>query len=187
LHTPDFEKLKREQGTDPFLAEIIRKVKLGQLIGKYVLENELLYRLLKHPAGLNKLLVVPESMQEELVRQYHSNEKYGNHLGITLTTLALRKKYYWLNMVRTVAAHINNCVTCLLYKSYGHPIKPALKAIEPPSMPWQKVYVDLAGPFPPTYNGNLYILAFVEVSTNWIECFAIPKVDSKVIADLYVK
>lgn len=52
---------------------------------------------------------------------------------------------------------------------------------------FDRVAVDCLGPFPPTHNGNRYIVVFSDYLTRWPEAFAVPNITAPVIARLFVE
>jgi len=50
--------------------------------------------------------------------------------------------------------------------------------------PWTVVAADIMGPFPPSKNGNAYILVIQDLFTKWIECSPLRKATGKKIREL---
>ena len=51
---------------------------------------------------------------------------------------------------------------------------------------FERVAVDVLGPFPPSRKGNRYIVVFSDYLTRWCEAFAVPNAEATVIARLLV-
>ena len=51
---------------------------------------------------------------------------------------------------------------------------------------FERVTVDVLGPFPPPRKGNRYIVVFSDYLTRWCEAFAVPNAEATVIARLSV-
>lgn len=56
----------------------------------------------------------------------------------------------------------------------------------PVEAPFEKVSCDISGPWPVTHNNNRYILVFVDMCTKWTEAFAIPNIEAKTVAEIFV-
>jgi len=52
--------------------------------------------------------------------------------------------------------------------------------------PFEKVSYDISGPWPVTHNNNRYILVIVDMCTKWTEAFAIPNIEAKTVAEIFV-
>ena len=50
--------------------------------------------------------------------------------------------------------------------------------------PFQKISLDISGPYWPTDRGNCYILSFVDWLTGWPEAFAIPDKRAQMVSDI---
>ena len=57
----------------------------------------------------------------------------------------------------------------------------------PVEAPFEKVSCDISGPWPVTHDNNRYILVFIDMCTKWPEAFAIPNIEAKTVAEIFVK
>ena len=55
------------------------------------------------------------------------------------------------------------------------------------SGPFDRVAVDVLGPFPPTYKSNRYILIFSDYLTRWPDAIPVEKADAETTAKLFVE
>jgi len=54
-------------------------------------------------------------------------------------------------------------------------------------LPFERLAIDIAGPFPETNRGNKYILVAIDYFSKWHEVFAIPNQEASTVADILVK
>ena len=52
--------------------------------------------------------------------------------------------------------------------------------------PFDRLAVDVLGPFPPTDSGNRYIICFSDYLTRWPEAFPVSRADAKTVARILV-
>lgn len=52
------------------------------------------------------------------------------------------------------------------------------------NFPFEKVSLDVLGPYGKTSRRNVYIVSFVDWLTNWLEAYAMPKKKAQTVADL---
>lgn len=52
--------------------------------------------------------------------------------------------------------------------------------------PFERIAMDIAGPFPVTDNGNKYIMIIADYFTKWTEAFAIPNQEAETVANEFV-
>ena len=106
------------------------------------------------------LLVVPQSLQREVIRLNHDLPSAG-HAGKHRTSSKIKTKYYSYGMSKDIQNYIVRCATCNQNKKsvrYGkHPMMNYHAGA-----PMERVHFDLIGPLPKTAQGNEYILMMVE-------------------------
>ena len=72
-------------------------------------------------------------------------------------------------MFQDLLNYISNCVRCNQRKL--RKVRPPLKETGIPPYVFAKVSLDLAGPFPITLPGNIYVISFVDYLSGWNEAF----------------
>jgi len=95
------------------------------------------------------------------------------HLGRRRTHDALQLRYYWVNMHADVAYVLSRCPTCALSRTVFNQEHPSLSPL-PAVQPGFRVHVDLAGPFPESYQGMTYILLMVDAGTRLADVVPLP-------------
>jgi hypothetical protein len=53
--------------------------------------------------------------------------------------------------------------------------------------PFERIAMDVAGPFPVSATGNKYVLVVMDYFSKWPEVYAIPNQEAKTVADVFVK
>ena len=91
----------------------------------------------------NGLIVIPKTLKKKVVEWYHTTLC---HPGETRTEQTIRQHFYWKNLREDVHNTCSKCPTCQktkrTYKKYGH-----LPEKEAEAIPWDKLCVDLIGPY----------------------------------------
>ena len=128
-------------------------------------------------------LVAPQSMKYEILSNVHNHEA-GAHFGVRKTFQKL-KRYWWPSMFKDVEHWCESRVDCAMKKSprntKGAPFLPL-----PVVGAFDRVAVDILGPFKLSSSQNHYIVAFSNYLTSWCEAFPVPSVEAFVIARLLV-
>ena len=139
----------------------------------------------KRKAGhLFSQLVVPSSLRHKVLTNAH-DDATGGHLGINKTYEKLRRKYYWFGMFKDVEHWCKSCVHCSMKKSPRYHRQAPLLPI-PVEGSFDRVAVDVLGPFPVTHSGSRYIVVFSDYHTRWPEAFALPSCEAHRIASLLI-
>ncbi len=82
-----------------------------------VIKDRVLYRRWESDTGeeVRYLLVVPRSMQEEVLRQLHDSPT-GGHLGMKKLLDRVKHRFYWQGMRDSVRNWIRRCLVCAKHK-----------------------------------------------------------------------
>ena len=108
----------------------------------------------------------------------------GAHQGMTRTLLHLQGRYYWPGMNNDVQLWCKQCHTCARTKRLPINQKSELQQ-QIAGTAFERVAVDLMGPFEKTKDDNVYIAVFQDYFTKWL--IAEPLTDKSAIgvADLF--
>ena len=121
-------------------------------------------------------IVVPESLQLPLTEWYHNTLC---HPGETRTEMTIKQHFWWRSLTTTVRNVCSKCVTCQTTKRTHNSKYGQLPAKEAEAEPWDKLCVDLIGPYkfkqPNSKKGvDLWCATMVDPATGWIEIAEIP-------------
>ena len=105
--------------------------------------------------GDTELLIVPSGMRSELIQSYHDAQY---HPGIENTVATLGKYYTWYGIRDQVADYIRSCEFCQRTKPNRKPQRPPMAHTDTPTEPFEKLSIDLTGPFPKTNRNNQWIV-----------------------------
>ena len=129
-------------------------------------------------------LVVPASLRFEILSNVHDHVS-GAHFGVHKTFDKIKQRYWWKGMYKDVECWCKSCTECSMRKSPRNSKKAPLLPI-PVEGAFDRVAVDVLGPFPPSNKGNRYIVVFSDYLTRWCETFPVPSVEATEIARLLV-
>ena len=121
-----------------------------------------------------KLLMVPQSMKSEILEGCHDCPTSG-HLGQHKTLSQVKKSFLWHEMQQDVIDYVRTCPKCNKNKKPWVKPKAGLGCFRA-GAPMEWVHMDMLGPFPPSEQGNKYILVMVDQFTKWVEIHALPDV-----------
>ena len=127
---------------------------------------------------------MPASLRFEILSNVHDHVS-GAHFGVHKTFDKIKQRYWWKGMYKDVEHWCKSCTECSMRKSPRNSKKAPLLPI-PVEGAFDRVAVDVLGPFPPSNKGNRYIVVFSDYLTRWCEAFPVPSVEATVIARLLV-
>ncbi len=158
---------------------------LASPVAKYYWINKDQYRLKggviwKQTVDGKLLLVLPKSMQEEVLRGCHDIPSAG-HQGIDRTTAKVKEKYSWYGLSKAVKLYVLSCDICNAHKKPNRHARFPLTNFQA-GAPMERVHLDFMGPLPATSQGNEYILMMVDQFSKWVECIALPSQTAEVTA-----
>lgn len=147
-----------------------------------IIEDGLLYRKFESVDGREtKLqLIVPESLQEEVLKYVHDNITSG-HLGINKTLSRLRERFYWPDCGRAVRNYCRKCDMCAAQKGPKRKDRAPLGRYVV-GCPLERVAIDVTGPFVQSYQGNRYLLVVMDYYTKWPEAYPLPNQEATTVA-----
>lgn len=175
-----------EQGKDAEVAQLRSRLESGEATdaekANYVMLEQLVYFLSNYGEEPVLRLWVPAHLQGDVLRQFHEN---CGHFGIDRTYDAIKGKYFWPNLFRDITAYVNTCVPC--QSRSGQKARVPIGEMEVPTYPFQKVSIDISGPYPTTLSGNRYILAFVCHYSGWPEAYPLPDKSAQSVAHIFLE
>ena len=118
---------------------------------QYLMKNNVLYHLSEHNvADSDQISIVNllflHLMRNEILQSCHDDPLSG-HLGFKKTYNKLRERFHWENMNSDCDFWCKSCVDCATKKTPKQLSKAPLLPI-PANYPFEKVAVDVLGPFP---------------------------------------
>ena len=106
-------------------------------------------------------LWVPTELTNSLIEDYH-NPPLACHGGIAKTLERLRRYFYWPRMAVQVRDYVAKCDICKQTKAPNQTLRPAMGAQSMSDRPFQKLYVDILGPYPRSLTGHVGILIVLD-------------------------
>ncbi|KAJ8966726.1 hypothetical protein NQ317_015292, partial [Molorchus minor] len=125
--------------------------------------------------GQEAKLIVPRTIQAKIIQTHHDE---ADHPGIAETCRQIRLRFYFRRMRKQLAAYIKKCLVCMQTK--GRQVQPSA-AFRPhtATAPFQKISIDILGPYPETKAKNRYVILVSDVFSKWVEAKAFPLVSGK--------
>ncbi|UFO01039.1 hypothetical protein LOK48_06560 (plasmid) [Wolbachia endosymbiont of Corcyra cephalonica] len=130
------------------------------------LENGVLCRKWESNDGkdITTQVIIPRSKVPSILRHVHDGVS-GGHLGVKKTLMKVRHRFYWLNCREDVENWCRKCTTCAAVKGPQTRSRGKLRVYNV-GAPWERIAIDVAGPFPETDEGNKYIIVVQDYFTN---------------------
>ena len=149
-------------------------------------DSEVLYLEWKDGEHSRKRYLVPYCYRKSLLEGYHDSLQ-GVHLGGARTLSRLQASmFYWPKMRSDVEWWTATCDVC-------RKTKPTLRKRRAPlgqvtaGGPFERVFLDLTGPFPETERGNRYILVVTDAFSKWVEAYAMASHPADMVASVFVQ
>ena len=129
-------------------------------------------------------LVVLEIVNSVLEEAHDSPS--GGHFGVNKTLQKIRKRFYWAFCKKEVENWCRSCSVCVAKKGpsdNGH----NQMRISNVGLPFERVQMDILGPFLISSLGNKYLLVVTDCFTKWVEAFPLSNMRTKTIAEVVVR
>ncbi|UYV69434.1 K02A2.6-like, partial [Cordylochernes scorpioides] len=146
------------------------------------IDNGLLKRIWESADGRSKTmqLVVPKVQVPNVLREIHDGVS-GAHFGINKTLKKVRERFYWVYYHEDVERWSKKCYRCAASKGPKTRFRGVMREYNM-GAPFERIAIDVAGPFPVTEGGNKYILVAMDYFTKWPEAYAIPNQEATTVA-----
>ncbi|GFV20774.1 uncharacterized protein K02A2.6 [Trichonephila clavipes] len=129
------KELRQETSKDIELGPLLRALREG----KDLQGREAQYTIEDGCIMYGQRVCIPRKFRKNVLEELHAG-----HLGIVKMKAIARSFVYWKNIDNDIEEAAKNCVDCARYKA--DPPKSKVHYWEYPSMPWERIHVDFAGP-----------------------------------------
>lgn len=165
------EKMKLAQNKDERI-RVIRELleSKGEYDG-YMEKHGLLHKYV----GGNELLVVPTSMQSEVIRKIHDD----GHFGTKKTEEIVRREFHIPKLKEKILKVITNCIKCILVNRKEGKQEGLLHPIPKLDGPLHTYHVDHLGPIPSTSKNYQHILVIVDHFTKFVWLYPVKSTTTK--------
>uniref|UniRef100_A0A1I7U677 RNA-directed DNA polymerase n=1 Tax=Caenorhabditis tropicalis TaxID=1561998 RepID=A0A1I7U677_9PELO len=106
------------------------------------------------------VLFVPKHLTDLIFDAFHESFLSGGHFSWKKTLAKISRRYFWRSMAKDVSERCLACEKCQLKNSPVPAYRERMLTVETNRV-FQKVGLDLTGPFRTTDNGNKYVLNIV--------------------------
>lgn len=189
----DLPALQEHQLNDPDFSPIICHLngtvpssdrKLQRKCKNFKLLDATLYKRNYNPEGQRLLLAIPRNLRHEVLRSLHDDATAG-HLSFYKTYDRIRRRYFWPRLYSTVYKYVSSCIPCQRRKP-SPPSAGLLQPLLPPHAPFDRVGIDLLGPFPASPTGNKWVVVAIDHLTRYVETAPLRSGSSEEIANFFI-
>lgn len=112
-------------------------------------------------------LWIPERLIKDILQKEY-DEPTSAHGGLRKTLDRVRRYYYWPGMAKIVYDYVTKCDVCKCMKASNRITKPPIGNISIVARPFQKLYIDLLGPYPRSSDGMTMIIIVLDQLTKFV-------------------
>ena len=159
----DLQTWKRAYQEDLRLKTMLSKLCRGLPCGGQYLTQ---VGLLAVKQGDLQKLVVPRSLQQQILRENHNVPSVGL-VGMRRTLELVDRYFHWRGLRGGVLQYMKTCPTCQVVKSDNRAKTGLLRPLEIPSRKWTHITTDLVTDLPES-NGYTAIVVFMDKLTNMV-------------------
>lgn len=131
-------------------------------------------------------LWIPYGLRQELIARFH-NSSTASHGGMFKTSNLLKRFFFWPGMVKDVRDFVRNCDTCKSTKAPNFIMKPEMGKQSISERPFQRLYIDLLGPYPRSKSGHIGLLIVLDHLSKFHWLHPLRKFTSVAIKDFLQK
>jgi len=126
----------------------------------------------KDPLVMEPVWLESEKDIREALNKFHDGPM-GGHKGVRATYNRIRRQYCWKGMFRQVKQYVLSCQACQRNKT-NKVDKAPMVITDTPSKPFDKIYIDMVGPFPISLRQNEYVLTAQDAFSKYFICAPMP-------------
>ena len=127
-------------------------------------------------------LWIPESLTNEVIKNAHvpPNKCHG---GVAKTLERIRRNFYWPKMTIAVRDYVARCKGCKENKSPNFCLRPPMTGNFVSERPFQRLYIDIVGPYPRSKKGNIGLLVVLDHLTKFPLVKPLKKLNAQLIGN----
>ena len=141
---------------------------------------ELREDVLYHSQGEVECLVLPKTLKQTVLEVGHS-VPWAGHLAAQKTYARIAARFYWPSMYTDVTEYCRSCPECQI-TSDRTPSPAPLQPLPLIETPFERIAMDIVGPFERSKSGNKYILVVCDYVTRYPETFPQKQIKAQYIA-----
>lgn len=112
-------------------------------------------------------LWLPKPLAQTVLESAH-NPSLASHPGIRKTLEKLKRTYFWPRMAPQVVDFVGRCIVCKETKAPNVTLRPPMGRQVTVERPWQRLYIDLLGPYPRSKAGNSSLLIVLDQFSKFV-------------------
>lgn len=126
-----------------------------------------------------ELLVIPTMHRHQL---FHLTHDLHGHLGVKKIKEMLQQRVTWPGLHSDITRWCAQCAVCQ-YQRKNKPPKAPMLEIPVMTMPFEKVAIDLVGPFPRTKTGYRFLLTVIDLASRYPEAIPLKTATAEEVAE----
>lgn len=182
-------ELQAESASDSTIAKVMDFV-LSSWPDKVSLEAELMpyFHVRAELSIVHDLLyrgdriVIPSTLTRRLMEVAHES-----HPGISRTKSRLRELYWWPRMDNHVEQLVKTCVVCQSCDKSARPTAAPMQPVAFPDNPWEKIAIDIIGPFEQAPITCRYAVTLIDYHSKWPEVFFARQVSTATVKNFLLQ
>ena len=131
---------------------------------------------------LDLVINPPEEQIPQILKESHDFPLSG-HCGYHRMFKRIREKYRWPKMRQDIKNYIKNCKSCQVNKTSRRKNKAPMEITSTSRQPFERLALDICGPFPITEEGNRFVLTMQDDLTKFSHAVSLPNHEAITIAD----